>query len=316
MVNRYENNSRKKARIFNIQKYNMYDGPGIRTMIFFKGCPLGCKWCSNPEGLKQGFQIMLKEDTCRGCGACAKVCPVGIHKISATGKHIIDRSLECIGCKKCTEVCLEDGFVIVGEDASQEELLEKIEEDEAFYRMSEGGVTLGGGEVLMQPEFAKDLLESCKNEGIHTAIETSGYAREEDLLALAKHVDLFLYDIKHMDSAKHYEFTGVKNDLILKNVACLLEQGYQVKVRMPILKGVNDQKKDITKAMEFLYPYRNKTNFLGVDLLPYHRMGVQKYKQLDMTYEMQGDFKLPEKALKEIEKWIKDWDMSVQIIQH
>ena len=171
----------RKAIIFNTQKYNVYDGPGVRTLIFFKGCPLRCKWCANPEGLERKIQVMHKTDVCVSCGKCVPVCPVDIHQISKEElRHVVDRSLQCVGCRKCTEVCPSRALEIMGEEKTISELLEIVKEDRMFYEQSGGGVTLGGGEVLAQHEAALSLLQACKLEGIHTAIETSGYVKKED----------------------------------------------------------------------------------------------------------------------------------------
>lgn len=306
----------RKAMIFNIQKYNMYDGPGVRTLVFFKGCPLRCKWCANPEGLERKYQVMSKLDLCKDCGACVAACPMGIHTLSAEGKHIVNREIACINCKACEKACPQSAITIVGEMKTVSELLEIIEEDEAFYAMSGGGVTLGGGEVSMQPEFATNLLMRCKQEGINTAIETCGYAQMESMLKLAEYVDLFLYDLKHMDSDKHYELTGVRNEKILENVHELLTRGYNVKIRMPLLKNVNDQDEDIEKIIKFLTPYQDMKNFKGIDLLPYHKLGVNKYKQLDIPYPMEGEFKLSEDDLDRLEKLIHKYDFPVTVIRH
>lgn len=305
----------KKGVIFNVQKYNVYDGPGVRTLVFFKGCPLRCKWCSNPEGLEQKYQVMFKSGSCTDCGACTSVCPVGIHSITE-GKHVVNRSIECIGCRKCEDVCIQDALSIVGEEKTVSELLEIIEEDVPFYEMSGGGVTLGGGEVTMQAEFATDLLKACKEEGINTAIETCGYVNTEALLKMAKYIDLFLYDLKHIDSEKHYGLTGVHNKRILDNLEDLLNGGYNVKIRMPLLKGVNDSKAEIEKTMDFLMPYGYYENFKGIDLLPYHKLGVNKYDQLGMKYQMEGEFTLSNEDLETIEGWIKGYDFPVTVLKH
>lgn len=305
----------EKAVIFNVQKYNIYDGPGIRTLVFFKGCPLRCKWCSNPEGLEKSYQVMYKRDRCTDCGACVSVCPVGIHDINER-KHEVNRSIECVGCRKCENICIEDALSIVGELKTVSELLETIEEDTPFYDMSGGGVTLGGGEVTMQPEFATDLLKTCKQEGINTAIETCGHAKLETMLKVAQYTDLFLYDLKHMDTEKHYQLTGVHNERILENLKELLNSNYNVKIRMPILKGVNDSQDDIEKIVDFLMPYRNRKNFKGIDLLPYHKLGVNKYNQLDMEYPIEGELSLSDNELETIESWIKQYDLPVMIIKH
>lgn len=306
----------RKAFIFNIQKYNMYDGPGVRTLVFFKGCPLRCKWCSNPEGLERKYQVMFKSESCIDCGACVSVCPVGIHTIDKEEKHVVNNNIDCLGCNKCKEVCTKASLSVVGEVKTVSELLEIIEEDKDFYDVSGGGVTLGGGEVTMQPEVASNLLMACKQEGINTAIETCGYAKKESILQVAQFTDLFLYDLKHIDSQRHYQLTGVRNERILENLKELLRLRYNVKIRMPLLKGVNDSQDEIKRVIDFLMPYRDYKNFKGIDLLPYHKLGVNKYKQLGMKYQIEEDPKLSSDELEIIESWIKKYDFPVSVIKH
>ncbi|HDK7139107.1 TPA: choline TMA-lyase-activating enzyme [Clostridium botulinum] len=307
----------RKARIFNIQKYNMYDGDGIRTLVFFQGCPLRCKWCANPEGLEKKYRVMLKSNLCVNCGACVSACPVGIHTISnKTLKHEVNRDIDCIGCGKCKEACLKSAISIVGEEKTISELLKIVEEDRTFYEMSGGGVTLGGGEVLMQPEAATSLLMACKQEGINTAIETCGYTKLETILKVAEFVDLFLFDIKNINSDRHHELTGVRNERILENLQELLKNKYNVKIRMPLLKGINDSQDEIEKTMEFLLLYKDYKNFKGIDLLPYHKMGVNKYNQLGMEYPIKDDPSLKSEDLDRIEGWIKKYDLPVKVIRH
>jgi choline trimethylamine-lyase activating enzyme len=306
----------RKALIFNVQKYNMYDGPGIRTLVFFKGCPLRCKWCANPEGLEKKYQVLYKRNSCIDCGACVSVCPVGIHSISKEHKHEVNRSIDCIGCRKCQEVCTEAALSIVGEIKTISELMEIIEEDREFYAVSGGGVTLGGGEVTMQSEFAANLLMVCKQEGINTAIETCGYAKKEAILQIAEFTDLFLYDIKHIDPERHYKLTGVHNERILENLKELLHRRYNVKIRMPLLKGINDSQEEIEKVIEFLMPFRDYKNFKGIDLLPYHKLGVNKYTQLEKEYPIEGDPSLTEEDLDRIEGWIKKYEFPVTVVRH
>lgn len=306
----------RKAHIFNIQKYNMYDGPGVRTLVFFQGCPLRCQWCSNPEGQLRRFQVLFKANQCVHCGACVPVCPAGVHKMDAHDKHYVDREVECLGCHKCEEICPESALAIVGRVQTISDILETVEEDRAFYETSGGGVTLGGGEVLAQPEAAASLLQACKQRGIGTAIETCGYARPEVIEKVAGYVDLFLYDLKHMDPEKHRELTGVRNETILQNLKWLLENRYNVKVRMPLLKGVNDGEEDVLKVVEFLKPYQDLKNFKGVDLLPYHKMGVNKYNQLGMEYPIKGDPKLSDADLEHIGDNIRKYDFPVSVVRH
>ncbi len=305
----------RKAVIFNIQKYNMHDGPGVRTLVFFKGCPLRCKWCANPEGLQRKTQVMFKRDVCVSCGACVPVCPVGIHQMGPDG-HFVDRSIDCVGCRACEDACLYNALEICGEQKTISELMDIVKEDRGFYDVSGGGVTLGGGECTAQPEAALSLLQAAKQEGINTAIETCGYCKKETILKLAEFVDLFLFDIKHFDSDRHSELTGVRNEIILDNLATLLEGRHNVQIRMPMLKGVNDSQEEIENTMEFLLPYKDLKNFKGIDLLPYHKMGVNKYGQLDMEYAITDEVKLEQEDLDRIEGWIKKYDLPVSVIRH
>lgn len=307
----------RKARIFNIQKYSIYDGPGIRTLIFFKGCPLRCKWCSNPEGIEKKYQVMLLPDLCLDCGACVSVCPKQIHQMDPVTKtHLVNREIECIGCRNCEKACPKNALSIAGEDKTISEVLEVIAQDIPFYQTSGGGVTLGGGEVSMQPEFAANLLMECKAMGLHTAIETCGYAKLDSLIAIAKFTDLFLFDIKQIDSDRHYELTGVRNERILENLQQLISNGFHVKVRMPLMKGLNHDQQTIHRTIEFLMPYKEYQNFHGIDLLPYHKLGINKYKQLDMTYTVEQDLSLSDEDLDQIEKQIQGYDFPVVVIRH
>ena len=307
----------RKAFITNIQKYNMYDGPGVRTIVFFKGCPLRCKWCANPEGLERKYHVMYKESACTDCGACVGVCPVGIHTMSKdTAMHEVVREIDCTGCRKCSDICPEHALTIAGESKTISEIFGIIEEDRMFYDMSGGGITLGGGEVLAQPEAAANLLMVCKQEGINTAIETSGYAKLETVLKIAEFTDLFLFDIKHIDSERHFELTGVRNERILSNLKELLNRRKNVKIRMPLLKGINDSQEAIEGVIQFLIPFRDYKNLKGVDLLPYHKFGVNKYNQLGMEYQLNGDPSLDSENLARIEGLFKKSGFQVMVINH
>ncbi len=306
----------RKAIIFNKQKYNMYDGPGVRTMIFFKGCPLRCIWCANPEGLNKAIEIMYKANNCVGCGACVKVCPQNIHNLDASGVHYLDRSINCIACNACVEACNYSALSMAGEKAGISDLMSYIEEDRPFYEQSGGGVTLGGGEVLMQPEAALSLLMACKQNSIHTAIETCGYVKKETILKIAEFVDLFLFDLKNILPEKHQKLTGVRNEVILENLQELLQRRYKVLIRMPLLKGINDSEEEIKGAIEFLMPYKNSKNFEGIHLLPYHKLGINKYSQLDKEYTVVGDPSLSNSDLDRIEGWVKSYDIPVMVIRH
>lgn len=311
------NGKERTARIFNIQKYSIYDGPGIRTLIFFKGCPLRCKWCSNPEGLEYKHSLMFQKDMCVNCGICAEVCPVGIHQMDANGQHYIDRSKDCIGCKKCEMSCPRTALSVAGSEYTVNELVDIVMEDSSFYYSSGGGVTLGGGEVTSQPTFAMNLLHECKNKGVHTAIETCGYANPSVYQSIEPYVDLFLYDMKCIDSKTHQALTGVPNELILENLDFLIKNGNNVIVRMPIIKGYNDSKILLKAAMQYLDRYKDYDNLLEINLLPYHKLGVNKYRQLDMTYPIPDDIDYTDEELNAIENLIKEnTNRKIRLIKH
>jgi len=306
----------RQAMIFNVQKYSLYDGPGIRTIVFMKGCPLRCRWCANPEGMNRKYEVMFKESLCSDCMACVEACPRGIHYIDENGQHRVRRDISCIGCHKCEEVCPMNALHITGAIKTIPELMKVIHEDDAFYQESGGGVTLSGGECTSQPDAALALLKACKADGINTAIETCGHSRMDRLMEMADYIDLFLFDMKHMDPVRHNELTGISNERILANLKELFERGYQVKIRMPMLKEVNDSQEEIQQIIDFLMPYKDYPNFHGIDLLPYHKLGVNKYGQLGIDYPVKGDPSLSDEDLDRIEGWIKAYDFPVKIIRH
>ena len=211
---------------------------------------------------------------------------------------------------------MPEALKVTGEQVLISELLEYVEQDRAFYEQSCGGVTLGGGEPTAQPEAAVSLLQACKQEGLHTAIETCGYTKKETILRFAKYVDLFLFDLKHIDSDRHFELTGVRNEMILENLEELIIKRNCVKVRMPMLKGINDSEAEIRGVVEFLKPFREFKNFEGIDLLPYHKLGVNKYVQLGMEYPIKGDPSLDDAELDRIENWIRECGFPVSVIRH
>lgn len=306
----------RQAMIFNVQKYSLYDGPGIRTIVFFKGCPLRCQWCANPEGLERKFQVMYKESVCSDCRACVEVCPMGIHYMDENDHHQVRRDIACNGCRACVDVCPMAALNITGEIKTISELMEVIHEDDAFYEQSGGGVTLSGGECTAQPEAALALLKACRADGINTAVETCGHSRMDRLMQMAEYINLFLFDLKHMDPVRHNELTGISNEKILENLQEVLKAGYQVQIRMPMLKMINDSYEEIKQIIDFLLPYKEYPNFLGIDLLPYHKLGVNKYGQLGMDYPVEGDPSLSETDLDRIEGWIKEYAFPVRIVRH
>lgn len=267
--------------IFDIMKYSVHDGPGIRTTVFLKGCPLNCWWCHNPEGQALKPEIMLWPNRCIGCGECQKACQF----------QAMAHPENCTQCGKCAEVCPAEARVLVGRTMSIEETLHEIEKDMVFYRQSGGGVTFSGGEPLMQPDFLEAMLKVCRQREIHTALETTGYARPETLLRLSSLVDLFLYDLKLMDDAAHRKYTGVSNRMIIENLKMLAENQARIIARVPIIPGINDDQKNINDIGELL----TSLKLNEVHLLPYHRAGTDKYRRLNRTYLL-PDLKEPTAA--------------------
>lgn len=305
----------RKAFIFNIQKYNTHDGDGVRTLVFFKGCPLRCRWCSNPESQRRRPQIMVQRRLCTDCGTCVSVCPARVHVMTPQG-HALDVEKECIGCRKCEEQCPSSALSMVGKPMAISDIVDTVEEDRPFYEMSGGGVTLSGGEALMQPEAAVSLLAACRQRGINTAVETSGYAKPETVLEAARHIDLFLFDLKHMDPERHMELTGVHNALIHQNAKLLLDSKHNVRIRLPLLKNINDDASELEAIADFLSPYRGYSNFKGIDILPYHKLGVGKYAQLGLEYQLEDTHSLSEDDIRRISDFFAKRHFQVSVLRH
>ncbi|MEM0245764.1 MAG: glycyl-radical enzyme activating protein [Thermoplasmata archaeon] len=268
-----------KGLIFNIQGYCIHDGPGIRTTVFFKGCPLRCIWCQNPEGQLFRPEVFLNKSKCTGCGRCILVCQNHAVTIKE-GKSNTNRDL-CKGCGKCAEVCPNGARSIVGKWLTVEEIFEKVKKDKIFYDSSGGGVTLSGGEPLLQHEFAYNLLKLCKSSGINTAIETSGYVEWPILKKILEYCDLILYDFKHMDPVLHKKHTGVSNELILENAKRICsELSIPMWARVPIIPGYNDSFENLEKIAKFIAELP-KGSVIQVNLLPYHKLGEGKLDLLE-----------------------------------
>jgi len=260
------------GRIFDIKRYSIHDGPGIRTTIFLKGCSLGCLWCHNPESVAAGPELMHWPARCAKCHACVKACPIGAIAADAAGAVHIDRE-KCDLCGKCAEACLYDALQIVGREVSVDEVLAEAEKDRVFYEQSGGGVTLSGGDPAVQSAFAEALLDGCRARGLRTAVDTAGFTTNGTLDRLASKTDLILFDLKLMDDARHREFTGVSNVLILNNLERLAAAGPEIWVRIPLVRGVNDGDDNIRRTIAFLKKLKTVRR---VGLLPYHAGGLDK----------------------------------------
>jgi len=270
----------ERGIIFNVERYCLHDGPGVRTVVFLKGCPLRCFWCQNPEGLNRKREIQFIVRNCIMCRTCASVCPANAHQF-VEDRHIFLRE-RCIDCGRCVESCPAGALQYTGREVSVEEVVEEVLQDKDYYDLSKGGVTLSGGEPLMQPEFSKAVLEGCKLMGIHTAIETSLFAPWESVEMVLPYVDLIMFDIKHIESSVHKRVTGVSNELILENARKLLfEAKVPLIVRTPIVPTVNDSREVVVKIAEFI---RSSSNLEYYELLPFHKLGQSKYQNLGLEY--------------------------------
>lgn len=313
--------------IFNIQKFSVHDGPGIRTTVFMKGCPLRCKWCHNPEGQVPGKELVTYGSRCLGCGSCVDVCPTGAVSIreandkGSTGvaadnlgvakphaRAITDRA-KCIVSGACTEVCPTGAREIAGKIVSSSWVMEEVVKDRIFYDQSGGGVTFSGGEPLMQPNFLYELCTKCKEEGIHVAVDTSGCASWEVLERIALVTDMFLYDVKMIDEAQHVKYTGASNKLVLENLIRLSEAHADIVARIPIIPGVNDD----DKSVDDLGKYLSTTTVKRADLLPYHSIGADKYDRLGRIYELSTTPEPTEERMLNIKERLEGFGLKVRI---
>lgn len=268
----------REGIVFNIQKFSVNDGPGIRTVVFLKGCPLHCKWCSNPESQLAKIQILHSKDKCMKCRHCIEVCPKNAITLQNNRIHI-NHSL-CNGCKVCYQECPADALQIEGKKKTVSEVMKTILQDKVFYEESNGGMTVSGGELFMQWEFAKELFIAAKEEGIHTCCETTAFVSNDIFLQVLPYIDFLYIDIKHWNSKRHLEATGVSNQQILANVKSVIENKKEFLPRIPVIPGFNDSLQD---AMEFSSLF-NTIGINQVQLLPFHQFGENKYDLLDSDY--------------------------------
>ena len=323
-----------KGTIFDIQRFSIHDGPGIRTTVFMKGCPLRCLWCHNPESHEKKPQLAYYPLKCIGCGACVTPCPLGLHALEEIGSvggdaaenngfvgdvlcdaasgsggnaasgfggkadkiHVFNR-MGCAGCGRCAAECVTGALALIGRTVSAAEAIAEVKKDEVFYRNSGGGMTLSGGEPFYQPDFALALLALAKNESLHTCVETCGVAPFEVIADAARYTDIFLYDIKETEQARHKEFTGADNALIINNLRKLDETGASIILRCPIIPGMNDNEAHLTRVCEIAASLNRIDH---IDLEPYHPLGISKSDAIG-RWPAHSDAQIPPKEF--AEKW-------------
>jgi pyruvate formate lyase activating enzyme len=296
-VIKYENNINKiTGTIFNIQRYSIHDGPGIRTTVFIKGCPLRCFWCQNPESQKEEPEIFLKKEMCTVCGLCVDVCPKKAISLSSESS-LIDRRI-CIGCGKCAEICPNEARKLIGRHVTVNDVIYELLKDMKFYKKSGGGVTISGGDPIDQPNFVIGLLKGCKEEGLHTAIQTSGFTSWEIMSNILEYTDFVMYDIKCIGEKKHYLGTKTSNRIILENAKKIYKSKKEMLIRVPLVPGYNDTIQEIRAIEKFVVSELKGTR---IELLAYNKLGESKYKYLDRE-PFQGETQSEEiiKALKSI----------------
>lgn len=296
-----------KGKICNIQRFSIHDGVGIRTLVFMKGCPLRCLWCSNPESQDFKSQLLFIKNNCIGCGACVKVCKYGAINL----KTLEPIRGKCVGCGDCAEACPTDARRLCGREVTVEGLYKEVESDRVFFNSSGGGVTVGGGEPTGQAEFVSAFLAKCRQEGLHTAIESSGYASWERMELTARNACQILFDLKQMDSEQHKRCTAVGNEQILSNAEKITELEKPVLLRIPLIPGYNDGDANMHATGKFVSKLQKKNNKVLVEILPYHNLGESKYDWLCEEYVLKDLGKLSDERKEECNRILEEEGCSV-----
>jgi pyruvate formate lyase activating enzyme len=297
--------------IFDIRKYTLHDGPGVRTTVFFKGCPLACRWCCNPESQAGQPELIWVRERCLGCDLCLKTCTKGALKPAADGGKSIDRE-RCDRCGECALRCPGEALNLLGRWMTVDEVLTEVTRDALYFEASGGGMTLSGGEPLIQADFAYELLWRYKHEekGRHAAVETCGFVDWSVIERVAPEVDLFLYDLKHLDPDEHVRLTGQGNPLILENARRLAVAGHGLVIRLPLIAGFNDGRHHLEAVAEFT---RSLPGVRRIDLLPYHRLGEPKYHRLGKAYALAGRPALSREAVKQAQELMEAQGLDVTV---
>ena len=296
-------------KVFDIQRFSVQDGPGIRTTVFMKGCPLNCLWCSNPESQSPVPQLLYFETRCTHCHQCIEACPSDATRKAEDGSISLDRQC-CTACGTCVEECLTEARSISGKEMTVAEVCRIVEKDMGYYRNSDGGVTLSGGEPTSQPESLFQLLVKCREMGIHTCLDTCGFADWDILKEAVDHVDLVLMDNKHMDTEVHKKLTGVNNDVILENTARVAARGVPMIIRVPLIPGLNDSDENFSQLGQFM----KTCGLKRVDLLPYHRFSLSKHNALGLAYRLDDVSDPEEGEVKRVADALEGSGLTVAIV--
>lgn len=300
--------SKTKGKIFNIQRFSIHDGPGIRTIVFMKGCPLRCLWCSNPESQKLNDEIICIKSFCRKCRRCELACKR--KAIAVKEDEIVINRKICNNCGECIQICPNKALKKIGKEYTVEEVINEVKKDRAFYSRSGGGITFSGGEPFFQPSFLLSLLNECHSNGFHTCVETSGYQRWEIIRELLEEIDLVLYDIKEIDTQKHIKFTGVDNKLIMENAKKIANCGVPLVIRIPIIPNLNADLDSIFRFGQFI---KELKNIKEIVLVPYHKYGVYKYESLGRNYFLKGIDPPSKESLEKIKVNLESYNLNVKI---
>jgi pyruvate formate lyase activating enzyme len=294
--------------VFDIKRFSIHDGPGLRTTVFFKGCPLKCVWCHNPESQVRKPELIFWDDRCQRCQSCISTCRQGA--ISLVDNHILTDAAKCIACGDCVETCYAEARQIAGSELSVAEVMLEVQRDIPFYDQSEGGVTFSGGEPLLQVDYLLALLQACREMEIRTTLDTCGFASWKTMDRIRPYVDLFLYDLKFMDPARHKKYTGAANTHILENLQRLSKHGHNIVLRVPIIPGVNADAENIRAIGNFAagLPSLNR-----IDILPYHRAAINKYERMHRTYKLNQLLPPSEDGMAEIARILEGFGLKVKI---